>query len=91
VIRKLIVLLAIVGIWALAVRIARLVATRPAEARPKGTPAPRFEGAMVRDRVCQTFVPRVKALALRVGDEEHFFCSAACRDRFLEASRPPSS
>lgn len=90
-IRKLIFLFAIVGIWALAVRIARLVAARPADSRAKATPAARFEGAMVRDRVCQTFVPRAKALSLRVGDEEHFFCSSTCRDRFLAASRPASS
>lgn len=90
-IRKLIFLLAIVGVWVLATRIARMVAARPAAPRPKTPPAPRFEGEMVRDRVCDTFVPRAKALSVRSGDEEHFFCSAACRDRFLEASRAPSS
>lgn len=90
-IRKLIFLLAIVGIWVLTTRIARMVAARPAAPRPKAPPTPRFEGAMVRDRVCETFVPRARALSVRVGDEEHYFCSAACRNRFLEASRAPSS
>jgi YHS domain-containing protein len=56
---------------------------RPAGARAD---APRFEGAMVRDRVCQTFVPRARALSVRAGDGEHFFCSAACRDAFLARS-----
>jgi hypothetical protein len=38
---------------------------------------------LVRDRVCNTFVPRASALSCRVlGHEEHF-CSAACRDRAL--------
>ena len=46
-------------------------------------------GQMVRDRVCNTFLPREKALRLESGAEEHFFCSETCRDRFL-ASRPRS-
>jgi hypothetical protein len=38
---------------------------------------------MVRDRMCNTFVPRDRALhAVLAGREEHF-CSAACRDRAL--------
>jgi YHS domain-containing protein len=90
-IRKLIVLLAIVGIWVLATRIARMVAGKPAAPHPHAPSAPRFEGDLVRDRVCGTFVPRAKALSLRSGDEEHFFCSAGCRDRFVEISRAPSS
>jgi hypothetical protein len=49
--------------------------------------SPRFEGAMVRDRECQTFVPRARALAVRCEDGEHFFCSAACREAFLARTR----
>jgi hypothetical protein len=38
---------------------------------------------LVRDRVCNTFLPRERALkALVAGHEEHF-CSQACRDRAL--------
>jgi YHS domain-containing protein len=48
---------------------------------PKGhTPA---QGRMVRDRVCNTFLPESSALRLEIDSEEHFFCSEACRDRFL--------
>jgi hypothetical protein len=36
---------------------------------------------LVRDRVCNTFVPRDRALVARVGGREEFFCSPACRDR----------
>ncbi len=43
--------------------------------------------AMVRDRVCNTFLPRSQALTERVGSEEHFFCSERCRDTFLERLR----
>lgn len=40
-------------------------------------------GRMVRDRVCNTFIPEEKALRLEDGTGEHFFCSEGCRDRFL--------
>ena len=45
---------------------------RPEEAR---TPT------LVRDRVCNTFVPRDSALRATVDGREEHFCSAACRDR----------
>ena len=38
---------------------------------------------MVRDRVCNTFITEEKALRVQDGTEERFFCSEACRDRFL--------
>jgi len=46
---------------------------------------------MVRDRVCNTFLPRARALETRVGDETHFFCSELCRSRFLEGARAANS
>jgi YHS domain-containing protein len=33
--------------------------------------------------MCNKFLPRSSALLLKDGEEEHFFCSEACRDRFL--------
>ena len=40
---------------------------------------------MVRDRVCNTFVPRERALHAVLGGREEHFCSSACRDRALAA------
>ena len=51
--------------------------------------APRFEGAMVRDRSCSTFLPRSRALLVRDGEGEHFFCSEACRAAWLSRHRAP--
>ena len=49
------------------------------------------QGPMVRDRVCNTFLPRARALRLESGTEEHFFCSETCRDRFLaDRDAPPA-
>ena len=36
---------------------------------------------MVRDRVCDTFVPRARALMAIVDGREQYFCSPECRDR----------
>ncbi|HEX5042105.1 MAG TPA: PP0621 family protein [Candidatus Polarisedimenticolaceae bacterium] len=58
------------------------------EARPRPADTPRFEGAMVRDRECQTFLPRARALSVRAEDGEHFFCSTGCKEAFLARSRP---
>ena len=62
--------------------ISRLIrgATRPTA---PGRGQNRREGEMVRDRVCNTFLPRSSALVERVGRETHYFCSESCRIRFL--------
>jgi YHS domain-containing protein len=46
---------------------------------------------MVRDRVCNTFVPDGRALIERVDGEAHYFCSERCRSSFLResAGNPP--
>ena len=44
---------------------------------------------MVRDRVCNTFLPRERALTAIVGGREMHFCSAACRDRALALPAGP--
>jgi YHS domain-containing protein len=41
---------------------------------------------MVRDRVCNTFLPVDRALRAGRHGETHYFCSEACRTRFLHAS-----
>jgi hypothetical protein len=46
--------------------------------------APRREAAateMVRDRVCDTFLPRSRALMAVVDGREQHFCSPECRER----------
>ena len=81
--RILILLLGVVALlWWLG-RAIKAARGRPA-AGPGNRPAPADRGGrMVRDRVCNTFLPASQAI--RVEDEagEHFFCSEACRDRFL--------
>jgi uncharacterized protein len=41
---------------------------------------------LARDPVCGTWVPQGESLALRTGNETHYFCSAECRDRFRKSA-----
>jgi hypothetical protein len=56
--------------------VAPLFVSKPA-ARPRAVTA----GDLVRDFVCNTFVPRDRAVRAIVAGEEQLFCSDACADR----------
>ncbi len=58
---------------------------RRAPARPQGSRADSDTGKMVRDRICNTFLPEARALRSQRDGENHFFCSPACQASFLEA------
>jgi hypothetical protein len=45
---------------------------------------------LVRDRICNTYVPRTRALAEVIEGREEHFCSEACRDK-ARASVPRAS
>jgi len=58
---------------------------RPAKGR-EAAPEPRsLEGDMVRDRICNTFVLKDRAVRAMVQGREESFCSALCRDKALGA------
>ena len=60
--------------------------SRPAAPGRKGAP-PAVSEQLVRDRVCDTYVPRSRALREVDADgTEHFFCSEACRAKHHQAS-----
>ena len=40
-----------------------------------------------KDPVCGMFVAREAAVILDAGGKTHYFCSKACRDKFLEKSK----
>ena len=56
---------------------------------PEGSASPKAGGEMVRDRVCNTFVPRERALRAVIRGQEAHFCSSACRDRALSLQPAP--
>lgn len=45
---------------------------------------------LVRDKVCNTFLPKNKALELTAGGETYFFCSKECRSTFLAGPARPA-
>ncbi|HJS59281.1 MAG TPA: hypothetical protein VKA01_14360 [Vicinamibacteria bacterium] len=55
----------------------------------RGTRSPRAS-ELVRDRMCNTFVPRERALVASIAGREERFCSAACRDKALHEARRAS-
>ena len=64
--------------------------TQPRPAAKSGREA----GLMVRDEVCNTYLPREDAVREVQGGKELFFCSQACRKKYLdrgqESTRPAS-
>ena len=60
--------------------------------RGRGTGRHRSRAAedLVRDPVCNTYVPRSRALTALVQGHEEYFCSEACRDR-ARATAPRAS
>ena len=52
-------------------------------AQSRGPSAPPAQGVhMERDPVCGTFVVPDRELSLRMGHQQLYFCSAACRDKY---------
>jgi uncharacterized protein len=41
---------------------------------------------LVKDPVCETYIPRRKAIARGGGPELRYFCSAACADKYAARS-----
>ncbi|HUK56672.1 MAG TPA: YHS domain-containing protein [Nitrospiria bacterium] len=41
-------------------------------------------GEMVKDPVCDTYVPKSRALEKNVSGQTHYFCSQECMDVFLQ-------
>lgn len=52
--------------------------------RVSGADAARVDDVMVKDPVCEVYFPKREGLSLRVDDQELFFCSPTCRDKYLE-------
>jgi YHS domain-containing protein len=41
---------------------------------------------LVKDPVCETYIPRRKAISRGSGSETRYFCSVACADRYAARS-----
>ena len=45
-------------------------------------------GVMVKDETCDTYLPKDEAIRELYQGQEHYFCSDACRKKFLESKKP---
>ena len=50
--------------------------------------ASRYIDEMVKDPVCEVYIPKRNALAATFSGEEHFFCSRECMLKFKEKKQP---
>jgi len=50
-------------------------------------PRRRLSGNMVKDEVCNTYLPQEDALRASVDGTDYFFCSGECRDKFVEQAK----
>ena len=48
---------------------------------------PEIDDVMVKDPVCGVYFPRREGVELHRNGQTHLFCSAACRDRYLEENK----
>ncbi|MCJ7681070.1 MAG: hypothetical protein MUP70_10125 [Candidatus Aminicenantes bacterium] len=52
---------------------------------PRNSTRPKqLSGIMIKDEICNTYLPREDAIREVVGGKEYFFCSRECRDTFLK-------
>lgn len=47
-------------------------------------PPERIDDLMVRDPYCEVYFPRKEGHHLRSGEEDLYFCSPECRDKYLK-------
>ena len=52
--------------------------------KPRGQDAREFEDELVKDPVCDTYIPKNKAISVKIGNKRVYFCSKECKERYLE-------
>lgn len=50
--------------------------------------AKKASGIMVKDEMCNTYLPKEDALKANYAGKEYYFCSRECRQKFLEQKKP---
>jgi YHS domain-containing protein len=50
-------------------------------------PAKKHSGIMVKDNICNTYLPKDEATIEIHQGKEYFFCSDECRKKFLQAKK----
>jgi uncharacterized protein len=61
--------------------------TSSSQSRKRPPQQKRLSGVMVKDEICNTYIPKEEALREVKDGREHFFCSRVCRNKFLDAGK----
>ncbi len=62
----------------------KLISANPRAAQPPGRRSTKIvTEELVRDPVCQLYLPRAEAIERSIRGQELFFCSPACLNKFL--------
>ncbi len=56
--------------------------------RRQTAPRQKTSGIMVKDEACNTYLPKDEAIREMYQGQEYFFCSEACRQKFLQTKKP---
>ncbi|MFW6131065.1 MAG: YHS domain-containing protein [Candidatus Aminicenantaceae bacterium] len=57
--------------------------SKASKRKPSNSQKP-VSGTMVKDIICNTYIPKEEALKETRNGKEYFFCSEKCRQKFLE-------
>jgi YHS domain-containing protein len=63
------------------------LALMPRQQRGTRPPAQGRSGVMVKDEICNTYLPKEDAVARTIDGREHFFCSRECLRKFDEQKK----
>ncbi len=68
-----------------ALRIFRFIQALGSRTIPKAKrPSKSLSGVMVKDEICQTYLPKEDAIKELKEGKEYFFCSRECQNKFLK-------
>ncbi len=57
------------------------------KASQRVTSSSKKTGMMVKDDVCNTYLPQEDAIKEKIDGSMHYFCSKNCRDKFLKEGK----
>ncbi len=82
-------LLIIIGIAYLAYRALKSWMLKNVSAKPTvaGQTTGEIDDVMIKDPFCHAYFPQRNGVHLRADDEDLYFCSKECRDRFIEMKK----
>jgi uncharacterized protein len=61
--------------------------TSAGQSRKRPRQPKRLSGVMVKDEICNTYIPKEEAIREVRDGREFFFCSQDCRQKFLKAKK----